>query len=57
MATVSQVYFALHKTLRIVKHFQEKNLFFGTGVTFEAFLSSSKNSNVTRLQGGPQTKL
>jgi hypothetical protein len=39
--------------VRILKIFEEK-IFFGTEVTFEAFLSSSQNLKVTRLQGGPQ---
>ncbi len=53
--TVSQqAYFALHKTLRIVNF--EKKIFCDNEVAFEAFLSSSRNLKVTRLQGGPQTK-
>jgi hypothetical protein len=57
--TVSQAYFALHETFRlfrIVKNVEEKSIF-GTEVTFEAFLSTFQNLKVTRLQGGPQTKL
>jgi hypothetical protein len=34
-----------------------KNIFFGTKVTSEAFLSISQDLKVTRLQGGTQTKL
>ncbi len=37
--------------------FLGKKKFFGTKVTFEAFLSISQNLKVTRLQGGTQTKL
>jgi hypothetical protein len=55
-STVSYAYFALHKTLKIVEHFEEK-IVIGTEVTFEAFLSSSQNLKVTRVQGGPQTIL
>ncbi len=38
--TVSQAYFALHKTSNKFKVFREK-IFFGTNITFEAFLSIS----------------
>jgi hypothetical protein len=34
-----------------------KKIFFGTKVTFEAFLSISQNLKVKRFQGGTQTKL
>jgi hypothetical protein len=54
--TVSQAYFALHKTLHEVQNFWE-NYFFGNEVTSEAFLSISQNLKVARLQGGTQTKL
>jgi hypothetical protein len=54
--TVSQAYFALHKTLPKVQNLQEKNIF-GTNVTSEAFLSIFQNLKVTRLHGGTQTKL
>jgi hypothetical protein len=37
--------------------FLEKKIFFGTNVTSEAFLSSSQNLKVTRLQGRTKTKL
>jgi hypothetical protein len=52
---VSQAYFGLHETSRIVEEFEEK-IFFGTEVTFKAFLSTSQNLKVTRVQGGAQTK-
>jgi hypothetical protein len=57
-STVSQAYFALNETLRI-KNSQKfwGIFFFCTEVTFEAFLGSSQNLKVIRLQGGPQTKL
>jgi hypothetical protein len=54
--TVSQAYFALHKTLHEVQNFKEK-IFFGTKVTPEAFLSISQDLKVTRPQGCTQTKL
>jgi chitin synthase len=34
-----------------------KNIFFGTRITSEAFLSISQHLKVTRLQGGTQAKL
>jgi hypothetical protein len=37
--------------------FLGKKIFFGTKVASEAFLRVSQNLNVTRLQGGTQTKL
>ncbi len=55
-STVSQAYFVLHETLHKIQKFEKKN-FFGTEVTFEAFLSISQNLKVTRLQGRTQTKL
>jgi hypothetical protein len=54
--TVSQAYFALHKTLHKVQNFREK-LFFRTEVASGAFLSISQSLKVTCLQGGTQMKL
>jgi hypothetical protein len=54
--TVSQPYFALHKTWQKVQNFQGK-IFFGTKVTVEAFLSISQNLKVTRIQEGTHKKL
>jgi hypothetical protein len=53
--TISQAYFALHKTLHKVQNFKEI-LFFRTKVTSEAFLSISQNLKVTLHQGGTQNK-
>ncbi len=55
--TVSQAYFALHKTLHEVENFQEKKIFGTKVTTSEAFLRISQNSKVTGLQRGTQTKL
>ncbi len=55
--TINQAYSALHETLHEVQNVKEKNIFFGTKVTSEAFLGLSQHLKVTRLQGGTQTKL
>jgi hypothetical protein len=55
--TVSQAYFALHKTLHEVENFQEKKIFGTKVTTSEAFLRISQNSKFTGLQRGTQTKL
>ncbi len=56
-STVSQAYFALDETLHKLKKMLEKNIFFRTKVTSEAFLSTFQNLKATRLQGCTQTKL
>jgi hypothetical protein len=40
-----------------ITQISRKKIFFGTKVTFEAFLSISQILEVTRLQGCTQTKL
>jgi hypothetical protein len=57
--TVSQAYFALHKTSHEVQDFYRKKKYFFLVLRFtsEAFLSLSQNLKVTCLRGGTQTKL